>query len=305
MNAGRLSLILLGCLGLAAMALAPWIVGDYLVGVGLSLLMWIALTESWVVLSGMTGYISLGHVVFFGIGGYVLVLLRPDLPLWLVIPMAGAAACLFALLIGYPVLRVRGPYFVILTYGLSELVKFVVINIEAALGKFGRLLLGAPSTSDLYEVMLVLALVAAALAFVVRRSRFGTGLRAIREDEAAAETTGVPAARFKLIAFALSAAVPGMVGAVMALRSSYFEPAQAFSPTVSFTIVTMAIIGGSDDAPGPLLGAAFLVILSELLWANLPEIYMILVGILLIGFVLLAPEGIYGRLLAGRRRVGA
>lgn len=296
------SLILLVAAGALTGAL-PFLVDDYLLGVGLLLLSGVALAESWIVLSGMTGYISLGHAVFYGIGAYVAVLGFGSAPLWLVIPGAGLIAGLFALIAGYPAMRVRGPYFVMLTYGLSELVKYVVVNIEAALGKFGRLLLGAPDLETLYLILWVLAVLAAALAWSVRRSRFGDGLRAIREDELAAETLGVPVARFKLIAFTLSAIIPGMVGAVMVLRSSYFEPLQAFSPAVSFSIVTMAIIGGSDDAPGPLLGALFLVILSELLWANAPELYMILVGLLLVGFVLFAPDGLYGRLI--RRRLHA
>jgi branched-chain amino acid transport system permease protein len=263
--------------------------------------MWITLTQSWVLLSGLTGYISLGHVVFYGIGAYFAVLTWTDLPLWVAVPAAGLVAAAFALLVGYPVLRVRGPYFVILTYGLAELVKFIVVNVEAALGKFGRLMIGAPPPETLFYWLLGLALAASLLAFAVRRSRFGWGLRAIREDEPAAQAIGIPAARFKLFAFALSALLPGMVGALMVMRSTYFEPFQVFSPIVSFSVVTMAVIGGSDDAPGPILGALFLVVLSELLWANLPEVYMILVGALLIGFVLFAPEGIYGRLTRPRR----
>src|SRR5690606_23049081 len=127
------------------------------------------------------------------------------------------------LLVGYPCLRVRGPYFVILTFGVAEFVKFIVINIEAELGKAGRLVFGAPGLAELYYIMLVLAALATAGAYVARRSRFGAGLRAIREDETAAETIGVSAARLKLAAFALSAVIPGMVGSVMVLRSTYFE----------------------------------------------------------------------------------
>jgi len=287
-------------LALAAAAL-PQLGSDYLIGLGITLLMWIALAESWIVLSGMTGYVSFGHAVFYGLGAYVMVVCWNDLSGWAGFLAAGLAAGLFALAIGYPVLRVRGPYFVILTYGLAELVKFLIINTEAALGKFGRLVFGAPPLATLYYLMLGLAALAVLIAWTVRRSRLGLGLAAIREDETAAENAGVPVARLKLIAFALSAAIPGMVGAVMALRSSYFEPLQAFSPTVSFNIVAMAVIGGGDDAPGPILGALFLVLLSELLWAHLPEVYMIILGLLVIGFVLFAPEGLHGRLQRLRR----
>jgi branched-chain amino acid transport system permease protein len=274
----------------------PFAAGTYVLGVGFQLLMWIALTQSWVLLSGFTGYVSLGHAVFYGLGGYLTVLTWQVLPLPAAIVLAGAAAALFALVIGYPVMRVRGPYFVILTFGLAELVKYTVINIEAALGKFGRLMLGAPGLPVLYWSMLGLAVAASLMVLLVGRSRFGAGLRAIREDEPAAETAGVPAASYKLLAYALSAFIPGMVGGLVALRTAYFEPQQIFSPTVSFTVVTMAMIGGSDTARGPLFGALFLVLLSELLWANLPELYMILLGLLLIGFVLLAPSGLDGLL---------
>lgn len=285
----------------ALLALPPLFAGPYYLGVGLALLSWIALAQSWVLLSGMTGYISLGHAMFYGLGGYLTVLTWQSWPLWISLPAAGLLAASVALLLGWPVLRVRGPYFVILTYGLAELVKFIVIDIEAKLGKFGRLLMGAPPIETLYWLMLALALVSTLATWYVRRSRFGAGLRAIRENEEAAETLGVPSVRFKLTAFALSAFIPGMVGGLMALRSAYFEPFQAFSPVTSFTIVVVALIGGSDDAPGPILGALFLIVLQELLWTSAPELYLIILGLVLIGFVLFVPDGVHGRLLRGRR----
>jgi len=291
-------------LGIATAAL-PLMAGDYFVGVALWLLMYVALTQSWTVLSGMTGYVSLGHVVFYGLGGYVAALAWGALPLIAIVPLAGLAAFLLAVLIGLPVLRVRGPYFVILTFGVAELVKHVVVAIEGWLGKFSRVLFGAPDMITLFYIMLALAAAATALTASVRASRFGHGLLAIRENEEAAETVGVPSVRFKLLAFGLSALVPGMVGSVMVLRSTYFEPQQLFDPVISFTIVTMAVVGGSDDVKGPLLGAAGFVLLSELLWANAPQVYMILLGLLLIVFVLFMPEGLSGKLFPPRRRGAA
>ena len=267
---------------------------EYMLGIGFTLFMYIALAQSWIILSGMTGYISLGHVVFFGSGAYVFVLLWGLVPVWLGVAISGLVVGIGALMIGYPVLRVRGPYFVILSFGLAELVKNLVLINEARMYMSLRPVFGAPPLAQLYIAMLVLAVVATALTYWIRRSRFGAGLRSIREDEWAAETIGVPAARLKLIAFALSGIIPAMVGAIFIMRSGIFQPGDAFNPIVSFTIVTMAIIGGSDDAAGPLLGVAFLVILQELLWANWPEIYMIILGVLLIGFVLFAPGGILG-----------
>ncbi len=285
----------LAALAVVLCAALPLALGPYALGVVLSVLMWIALAESWAMFSGLSGYVSLGHAVFYGVGAYVTVLLWHVLPLWLSVPLGGLAAALLALCLGWPCLRVRGPYFVILTLGISEFVKYVVISTEAALGRNGRLLIGTPSLTVLFEAMLALAVLSMAALYIVRSSRLGAGLLAIREDEVAAEAVGVNAAALKLLAFTLSALIPGMVGGLMILRSTYFEPLQAFSPTTSFTIVTIAILGGSDEVPGPLLGAVFLVLLSELLWTRAPELYMIILGALLITFVLFVPEGLVGR----------
>ena len=281
---------------LLAMTL-PFVANAYFVGVGFSLLVWIALTESWIVISGMTGYISLGHVVFVGIGAYVAAMTWLVLPIWAILPLAGLAAGALAMLVGYPCLRVRGPYFVILTFGLSELVKYIVINIEAALTVSGRVLFGAPGVETLYLMALALAWASVVVALVVRESRFGSALRAIRDNEEAAETIGVAIGTFKAAAFILSSIIPGMIGALLIMRSTYFDPLEIFNPQTSVLIVTMAVIGGSDRPFGPVMGVAFLVLLQELLWANLPQLYMIVVGALLIAVVVWFPGGAYSRLL--------
>jgi len=292
---------LLGILAVLALAaLLPLAASEYWIGVGITLAMWIALTQSWAVLSALSGYISLGHVVFYGLGSYVVVATWERLPLAASVPLAACAAALFAFVIGLPVLRVRGPYFVILSFGVAELVKYVLIAIEAAQGNASRLILGAPGLGTLYELLLGLAALATLLAAGIRMTRLGHGLRAIREDEEAAETLGVPVTRYKLAALVLSAAVPGAVGGVMALRSTYFEPAQVFDPMISFSMIAMVIIGGGDDLRGPILGAVLLSLISEFLWASAPQLYMIVLGALLCAFVLFVPEGLCGRLLRVR-----
>ncbi len=294
----RALLGILALLGLAA--LLPLAASEYWIGVGITLAMWIALTQSWAVLSALSGYVSLGHVVFYGLGSYVVVATWETLPLAASVPLAACAAALFAFVIGLPVLRVRGPYFVILSFGVAELVKYVLIAVEAAQGNASRLILGAPGLGTLYELLLGLAALATLLAGGIRMTRLGHGLRAIREDEEAAETLGVPVTRYKLAALVLSAAVPGAVGGVMALRSTYFEPAQVFDPMISFSMIAMVIIGGGDDLRGPILGAALLSLISEFLWASAPQLYMIVLGTLLCAFVLFVPEGLCGRLLRVR-----
>lgn len=285
---------------LAACGVAVALGGNaYAVGVAFQIAMWIALAQSWSMLSATTGYVSLGHAVFYGIGGYVAVLALDTAPFALVLLGAALAPALFAAGIGLPVLRVRGPYFVILTYGLAELVRHGVMRIESALGSFGRMIFSAPAPEVLLGWMVALAVLATLGAWAVRHSRFGAGLAAIREDEVAAETLGVPVARLKLLALVASAAIPGAVGALAMMRTGYFEPGQAFDPVVSFTIVTMALVGGTDSVRGPVLGAIGFALLSELLWSNFPQLYMMVLGAALIGFVLFVPQGLSG--LLGRR----
>lgn len=287
---------------LAALGAFPFFAGPYWLSVALQLLSLVALTQSWVFFSGTTGYASLGYAAFYGLGAYVLAVFWGQVPLWLLLPAAGVVSGALALIFGYIALRVRGPYFVILTLGIAEFVKYVVVAVEAASGSSGRLILGGPSPQGLYWIMLGLAAVATCLTWAVGRSRFGIGLRTIREDETAAATIGVPVAQLKTLAFTLSALVPGMVGAVWVLRTTYFEPDQMFNPTTSFSIITMAIIGGSDRAAGAVVGAVFVGILSELLWSAAPQLYLIILGILLVVFVLFVPEGLYGRLVSLVRR---
>jgi len=293
---------LLGLLALGT-ALLPLLGSPYVIGVAFNLMMWIALVQSWSMLSATTGYVSLGHVAFVGIGAYVFVLSMDFLPLPLGLGLAALSAGFFALVIGLPVLRVRGPYFVILTFGLSELVRNIVLRIESALGSFGRMIFDAPDPGVLLWWMLALAIAATVVAHKIRDARLGRGLAALREDEVAAETVGVAVARLKLIAWVASAVIPGAVGALLLLRTGYFEPGQAFDPIISFSIVTMALVGGTEDARGPILGAAAFVLLSELLWSNLPQLYMIVLGVSLIVFILFLPRGLIG--LFGRARRAA
>ncbi|WP_162572064.1 branched-chain amino acid ABC transporter permease [Variovorax sp. SRS16] len=280
---------------LCALGGVPLLGNDYWTGIGFNLLMWIGLASAWALFSALTGFISLGHVVFFGLGTYSTVLLWEHLPLWVALPLSGLAAAGFALVIGLPVLRIRGPYFVILTLGIAELVKNVVLMGESALGQASRILLGAPSMDVLFYWMLAGAATALAAGYFVRkRPRWWLGLRALRANEEAAETVGVPVARMKLITLVMSAFIVGAIGGVAALRSTYFEAGQAFDPMISFTMIAMTIIGGGDSLKGPVLGAIGLTLLQEVLWVNLPELYTVILGILLALFVLFVPGGLSG-----------
>lgn len=282
-----LGLVLLG------ICLLPLKASDYHVSVVLDILMWIALTESWIILSGYTGYISLGHSAFFGVGAYLMAMTVSSLPFALVVVMAGALSSAFAFAIGSPFLRIRGPYFVILTLGLTELTKYVFINLEIKLGgTVGRIIMVAPDLIVIYYSVLVVAVAATVTAYLAKNSRFGVALFSIKEDEDAANALGVNTSFYKLMAFGISAAIPGMIGAIVALRRSYIDPYTAFSPAISFQVIVMALLGGVEGIEGPVIGAVILTLISEILWAQYPYHYMIILGTIMILIVKFMPQGV-------------
>ncbi len=275
------------------LSLLPLTASDYLVSVFLDVLMWIALTQSWIILSGFTGYISLGHSAFFGLGGYVMAMTFTQVPYLLGIIIAGMLSAAFAFVIGFPFLRVRGPYFVILTLGLTELTKHIFINLEIKLGgTVGRIIMGAPDLHTLYYLVLIVSILATLTAFFIKNSRFGIGLFSIKENEDAANALGINTSFYKWLAFGISAFFPGMIGAILALRRSYIDPYTVFSLTVSFQVIVMAFLGGIEDIEGAMIGAVILTLISEALWARYPYYYMIILGIIMILLVKFLPLGI-------------
>ncbi len=293
MGRGRQLAIFLGTVVLA-LCLLPLAASDYHVSLVLDVLTWVALTESWVILSGYTGYISLGHSAFYGIGAYLMAMTATDLPYGLVVILAGLLSAAFAFAIGLPFLRIRGPYFVILTLGLTELTKYVFVNMEIKLGgTVGRVIMSAPDLVILYYSIMVITVVATIAAYLAKHSRFGTALLSIKEDEDAANALGVNTSMYKLLAFGLSAAFPGMIGAVLALRRSYIDPYTVFSPMVSFQVIVMASLGGIGSIEGAMLGAIILTLVSEALWAQYPYHYMIILGSVMIATVKFMPNGLF------------
>lgn len=278
---------------LISLCLLPLGLSDYFLSVFLDLLMWVALTESWIILSGFAGYISLGHSAFFGLGAYLMALTWTQIPYILGVILAGLFSAGFAFAIGFPFLRVRGPYFVILTLGLTEITKYIVVNLEIKLGgTVGRILMMTPGLHTLYYSILVVTVLATATAYFVKNSRFGTGLFSIKGDEEAAGALGINTSLYKWLAFGISASFPGMVGAILALRRSYIDPYTVFDPMVSFQVIVMALLGGAEDVEGAMLGAILLTLISEVLWAHYPYYYMIILGIIIILIVKLMPLGV-------------
>jgi len=284
---------------LAALAAYPVVGTGYGVRSVQQVFMWIALAGSWNLISGLTGYVSFGHVAFFGAGAYAgaILVASAGWPWPLAALAGGAAALVLAVVIGYPCLRLKGPYFAIAMLGLNEVLRALVSYFEGLTGGGNGLSLPTLDASvAIYYVMGVLAIVVTAMSWLIVTSRFGLRLMTIREDEVAAEAMGIDTFHHKLGAFLLSAAGPGVAGALTARDQGYIEPISVFPLAITVTMIVMALFGGKGTVFGPVLGAAVLFVAQEIVWARYPYVHPLLFGAIIVGVVLLMPRGVLGLL---------
>ena len=282
------------CLILLLLATIPIYVPPYPVISLTSIIMYTIITVSWAIFSGPTRYISLASAAFFGVGVYVSAMLGEVLPLPVVIVIGGLVSFILALFIGFLTLRLRGMYFIIFTFGISELIRHSLLWWETNFtGTVGRWVVAVDHTT-VYYVMLVIFIVVLLTAYLVRRSKYGLALRSIGEYEEAATHIGVDATVVKTTAFAISAFFMGSAGAIMATRWTYIDPRIAFNPLFSFMPVLMAIFGGTGQLYGPVFGAALFAYLEEILITKFPYYYMLLFGTILIVVILFLPSGLVG-----------
>jgi branched-chain amino acid transport system permease protein len=254
---------------------------------------YIALAQSWNIVGGFAGQINLGHAAFFGIGALATRSLWINgWPIWLALGCGGGAALLFALIIGVPTFRLRGVYFAIGTLGLAEALRITIGN---ALPLVSALPTEYVATYDLrvrYELALGLAVAAIAATWWLGRSRLGLGLVAVREDEEAARATGVDALRHKLVALGLSSLLAGLAGGTFAFYHVSYYPELPFSPTWTFDALLSTYVGGVGTLWGPVVGAAFYIIVREQLAVSLVQAHQIIFGALFIVVVLALPGGL-------------
>lgn len=279
---------------MAVLATMPLYVRPYLVILGASVIQYIVITLSWAIFSGPTRYISLASAAFFGIGVYVAALLGEALPLPLLILAGGLVSFILALCIGFLTLRLKGMYFIIFTFGISELIRNFLLWFETNFtGTVGRWVVAVDHTT-VYYIMLIIFIVAWVIARIIRRSKFGLALRSIGENEEAAVHIGINVTILKAVTFALSAFFIGAAGTIMATRWTYIDPIIAFNPLFSFMPVLMAIFGGIGHLYGAVIGATIFSLLEEVLITEFPYYYMLFFGIILIAVILFLPSGLMG-----------
>jgi branched-chain amino acid transport system permease protein len=267
--------------------------------------MFVALAQGWNLIGGFAGYPSFGNVVFFGLGGYTTAILmaKSGVPFWVALPISALVGVAFAVLVGLPVLRLRGHYFAIATLGVAEGMREIVVNLDGLTGGNSGITVPAvgaeavtsyPGNTGFYFYFLGLALLATAVVWQVSRSRFGYGLRAINEDEDAAAAAGINTTRLKISAFALAGMLTAMAGSIYAFQQVTIYPARMFDVEITVLMVVMAVIGGSGTVVGPFLGAVSLQFLSEWLRNNYTDAHTLIFGAIIVIAVLLFPQGLVG-----------
>ena len=297
--------LLLAAAAAAVFGAAHWIGNAYVFFAGYVVLQYILLATAWNILGGYTGYVNFGTAAFFALGAYTTVAIHKlhPVPLPLLMLAGGALSGVVGLGMGYLTLRLRGVFFSIATLALAVVAQTLVVNWDFIGGSRGAYVVrprfaplwGGPYIDYLFALMLGLVVLTLLAARAIERSRLGYGFAAIRDDELAAEASGVPTLRLKLIATTLSGAFMGMAGAPLPYYVTYLDPPSAFSLTYAVNSIAMPLIGGTASWLGPVIGAVLLGTLQQVATVTISSaVNLLFVGLVLIGFVILAPNGLIG-----------
>ena len=278
-----------------AVAFLPLLDSGVWLSLGIDLAMYTVLATSWTLFSGPTHYISLATAAFFGLGMYTIgggVELLPFPVLVLLAAIVGAA---LSAIIGLATLRISGVYFVIFTLGLAELIRQIVTWVQTTMGTSSGLYVLTNITEPMiYWQLLVLAALVYLIGWWIGRSRLGFALRIIGNDEVVAVHSGIDTARAKVLLFIISGTIASIAGAILAPRWTYIEPTIAFSPMISFLVIIMALLGGTQRLWGPLVGVIPFYLLWDLISAHFPNQAMLVMGVAFLLIVYVIPNGVVG-----------
>ena len=293
-------------LAFALMALVPLLVRrEDVLNLLFLLLLSITLAESWNIVAGYAGQVNLGHAAFFGLGALIArTLWIRGVPILLAMAAGAMVATAFALLIGVAAFRLRGAYFAIGTLALGEILRTTVGNLLPEISTLPTASIAAYRLSSRYYLALVLAAVSVAAVAALSTSRIGLGMQAIREDEEAAEASGVGALWLKLTALALSTGLAGLAGGLFAYYHICYYPSHPFGPHWTFDALLVTFIGGVGTIHGPILGAVLYVFLKEYLAVRWVDFHLLVFGTLFIVIVLLLPGGLVQAVERTRKFLG-
>jgi branched-chain amino acid transport system permease protein len=277
--------------------------------------MYAAMSVGWDIMGGYAGYVSLGHVGFFGLGSYAaaLLLVHLGLPVFVTAALVGLMASVLGAGLGFISLRTRGPAFVIVTLTFTYVAQLFMLDLKSVTGGSQGLflpLLDLPASLVIvpfYYAMLALLVIAILVSIAIRRSKFGLGLIAIREDEGKAEASGVNTSLYKILAFAISVWFAGTAGALHAQYLNYVDPDLAFELIITLNLIIMSLFGGRGIVWGPVLGAFVIYPLSAYLIFLLPsrlagQLHLVALGVVLVLVVMFMPDGVLRTYQAWRKK---
>jgi branched-chain amino acid transport system permease protein len=277
---------------------------DYVFFAGYVVMQYVVLSTAWNILGGYCGYVNFGSAAFFALGAYSSVAIYKfhPLPIPILIVFGGAVSGIVGLGMGYLTLRLRGAFFAIATLALAVVLQTLVVNWDYVGGSRGAYIVRPEEIYPfgnyiryLFLIMMLLAVGAITIARLIERSRLGYGFATIRDDELAAEASGVPTLRLKLIATTISGALMGMAGAPFPYYIGYLQPSSTFGLDYAVNSIAMPLIGGTTSWVGPLIGAVLLGSLQQIATVTISSaVNLLIVGCLLVGFVIVAPNGIVG-----------
>ena len=280
---------------LVLLAFVPLLHNSYDENLGRSVLMFATLSMGWNVIGGYTGYVSFGNVVFFGIGAYTTAALWQhwhSQSIALSVACAIVAGVAFAVVLGVPILRLRGHYFGIATLGIALATQEIISNIDWLGGGTGVTIRQLDDYSAYYYAMWAVCAASMLASYLISRSKLGYAFVAVRENEEAAAVLGVNPTRYKVTAWAISAAMAAAAGAVFAGANGFMDGPTAFAIDNNVFPIVMAILGGVGTVAGPLVGALILTAINETLWSHFPQIHTLFFGAVIVLVVVFLPRGI-------------
>jgi branched-chain amino acid transport system permease protein len=277
---------------------------DYVFFAGYVVMQYVVLSTAWNILGGYCGYVNFGSAAFFALGAYSSVAIYKfhPLPIPILIVFGGAVSGIVGFGMGYLTLRLRGAFFAIATLALAVVLQTLIVNWDYVGGSRGAYIVRPEEIWPignyiryLFLIMMLLAVGAITIARLIERSRLGYGFATIRDDELAAEASGVPTLRLKLVATTISGALMGMAGAPFPYYIGYLQPSSTFGLDYAVNSIAMPLIGGTTSWVGPLIGAVLLGSLQQIATVTISSaVNLLIVGCLLVGFVIVAPNGIVG-----------
>ena len=293
--------ILLFGIFLIIMICLPFFVSGYWLRVLTQTFMFAAIATGSNIIIGYTGYPAFGNIAFFGVGAYVtgVLMTKFEISFLATLPFCALSGFIIAVLLGIPLLRLKGHYFAIATIGVMEAIREIVDNMTditgGGMGLTLPIMAGEPAYiyKFFYYTIMLIMLFSIAVAFIIWRSKFGYALRAIRIDEDAASVMGINTTVYKTLAWALSAALVGIVGGAYAYWLTYIDPHTVFVTTYSVKMFAMILLGGATTVLGPMIGAFILELISEIVWSKFIEIHGMILGALIVFIVLFIPKGLF------------